>query len=166
MIFTTAERLISYLPLRLQNTVKQFVKFSVTGTIGATVDFGIYTLLTRGVRWTSTYFVLGYEISAPNNVSVLLAIIGNFTLNKYWTFRRKEGNIVGQWIGYFALNATTWTLNQVLMSYFTFRNPLFEALFGDLKDIAAKVAAIAIILSLNFLGSKFLVFRRRPATVN
>jgi putative flippase GtrA len=162
MVEALALRFISWLPLRYQNTARQFVKFAITGTVGAVVDFGTYGILTRAFGWTSTYLVLGYQISAPNNVSVFLAILSNFILNKYWTFRTPGGNIAGQGAGYFVLNVITWTLNQILMSYFTFRVPAFAAAFGDLRDIAAKVAAIAIILMLNFLGSKFLVFRKQP----
>ena len=92
---------------------------------------------------------------------MFLAIISNFVLNKYWTFDSKEGNVAKQWTGYFALNFVTWVLNQLLVSFFTFQVVFFEATFGDLRDIAAKVAAIGIILFLNFFGSKFLVFRQR-----
>jgi dolichol-phosphate mannosyltransferase len=160
------ENLISKLPVQYQRIAKQFVKFGVTGVIGAIIDFGTYALLTRVFHWTTLYTVAGYEISAANNVSVLVAIMSNFLLNKYWTFRYREGSAAKQWLGYFSLNVVTWALNQLLMSYFAFRVPIFEQVFGNSKDFAAKVAAIGIILFLNFFGSKFLVFRKQPATVN
>lgn len=160
------EHLIAKLPMRFQRIAKQFVKFGVTGVIGAIVDFGIYAFLTRVVGWVTLYTVFGYQISAANNVSVFVAIMSNFFLNKYWTFRNREGSAVNQWLGYFSLNVVTWALNQILMSFFAFRVPIFEQLFGDSKDFAAKVAAIGIILFVNFFGSKFLVFRRQaPQTV-
>jgi len=45
------------------------------------------------------------------------------------------------------------------VSLFVFHTPLFTQLFLDQRDIAAKVAAIVIILFINFFGSKLLIFR-------
>ncbi len=160
---SVAFRLVEKLPARYQNTAKQFIKFGVTGTIGAIVDFSSYALLTRGFSWTATYHLLGQEISAANNVSVLLAILSNFLFNKRWTFRDTNKNIAGQGASYFVLNIFTWTLNQLLMSFFTYQVPWLEALFGQQKDFVAKALAIGIILFINFFGSKFLIFRKQTA---
>lgn len=155
-------RFVEKLPLRYQSTAKQFLKFGVTGTIGAIVDFSTYALLTRAFGWTTLYSIAGYEISAANNVSVFLAITSNFIINKYWTFSTTGGNVAAQGAGYLVLNIITWVFNQILMSFFAFQVPIFESLFGNQKDFAAKVAAIGIILFVNFFGSKFLVFRKKP----
>jgi putative flippase GtrA len=159
MLSLLAERLVSILPRRYQNTAKQFIKFAITGTIGAIVDFGTYAILTRLFGWVTTYTVLGTEIVAANNVSVFLAVCSNFIINRYWTFHSVEGNAARQGIGYFILNTFTWALNQILVSLFVFHTPLFTQLFLDQRDIAAKVAAIVIILFINFFGSKLLIFR-------
>lgn len=160
MLQPLVDSLIARLPPRLQLTARQFMKFFITGLIGTTVDFGTYTFFTRGLGWTATYLLFDYEISAPNNVSVLLAITTNFLINRAWTFRAGEGNIARQWAGYFTLNAFTWAANQALVSLFAFHTPIFEHIFGPNRDLAAKVVAIAIILWINFLGSKFLIFRK------
>ncbi len=157
------ENLLSKLPAKYQRIAKQFIKFGVTGVVGAIIDFSSYAFMTRVLGWTTLYTIAGYQISAANNVSVFIAIMSNFLLNKYWTFRYRQGSAAKQWLGYFVLNIITWVLNQLLMSYFAFNVPFFEQTFGDSKDFAAKVAAIGIILFLNFFGSKFLVFKSRPA---
>ncbi|MBI3251365.1 MAG: hypothetical protein HYZ62_00465, partial [Candidatus Andersenbacteria bacterium] len=79
------QKLILLLPLRYQRLATQFIKFGVTGAIGAAVDFSAYAFLTRAVGWVTLYSVWGYEISAANNVSVFLAIVSNFLFNKFWT---------------------------------------------------------------------------------
>ena len=158
------EKLILLFPLRYQKLATQFIKFGVTGAIGAAVDFSVYAFLTRAVGWTTLYSVWGYEISAANNVSVFLAIVSNFILNKFWTFKYHTGSASKQWWSYFGLNLITWALNQLLMSYFAYRVAIFGHLFGDSKDFAAKVAAICIILFVNFFGSKFFVFRKPVET--
>ncbi|MFH1353810.1 MAG: GtrA family protein [bacterium] len=145
----------------LPRAARQFVKFSVTGAAGALVDFSTYNLLTRVLGFTAFYTVLGQHIIMANNISVFLAIISNFLLNKYWTFRDKSTRVMRQWTGYFALNFVTWALNQLLVSFFTFNVPMVQTAFGNQSDNAAKVLAIGIILFLNFFGSKFLVFRTR-----
>lgn len=142
------------------SSIKQFTKFLAVGTLGAVVDFAVYNALTRGVGWDRIYLVAGYEVIAANLVSVFLAILSNFVLNKYWTFRDPSRAVVRQGMGYFVLNGVTFVLNQLLTSFFVFRLPLTAAVFGSQKDNAAKAAAIGIILFINFFGSKFLVFRR------
>lgn len=164
MLRLLAERVVALAPPRYQRTARQFVKFGLTGTVGAIVDFGSYNILTRGLGWDTILHPFGYQIIAANLVSVLLAISCNFLLNKYWTFQNnEEGAVLKQWTGYFTLNTITFVLNQLLTSWFTFRVPIIAAIFGDQKDNAAKAIAIGFILGINFLGSKFIVFRRKAA---
>lgn len=163
MIATLADKLVGKAPVRYQNAVRQFVKFGITGAIGAIVDFSSYNILTRGFEWTTILRPFGYEIIAANLVSVFLAITSNFLLNKYWTFRNQDKAVLRQWSGYFALNTFTFVLNQILTGFFAFRVPLMQQLFGEQTDNAAKALAIGAILFLNFLGSKFVVFRRKEA---
>ena len=167
MLKTFAERVVALAPPPYQRTVRQFVKFGVTGTVGAIVDFGSYNFLKRGLGWDTVLEPFGYQLIAANLVSVFLAISCNFLLNKYWTFKNPAGGVLKQWTGYFTLNTFTFILNQILTGFFAFRVPLIEQLFGNQKDNIAKALAIGFILFINFLGSKFLVFRKKsPAPVS
>lgn len=161
MFTALGEKLVAAVPLRYQRIARQFIKFIVTGTIGATVDFGIYNLLTRGFDFDAFYTIFGQKMLVANNISVILAIMSNFVFNKYWTFRDRESAVLGQWAGYFTLNAFTWALNQILVSFFTFNVPLMAEIFGSQRDNAAKALAIGFILFINFFGSKFLIFGRK-----
>lgn len=157
------EKLIGMFPPKLQRTARQFIKFGVTGTMGAVIDFGSFNILRRGLGWDAVYDILGQPIIAANLVSVALAIFIMFFVNKYWTFRNQSKDVVKQGIGYFALNGVTFVLNQLLTSFFAFRVGLVEAVFGSQTDNAAKALAIGIILFVNFAGSKFLVFKKKDA---
>jgi putative flippase GtrA len=161
MIRRIIDNAVMMLPARYQRVAKQFVKFGITGVIGAIVDFGTYNLLTRGFGFVASYIVLGQQIIVANNISVFFAIVSNFIFNKYWTFRDTSKQVARQWVGYFSLNFVTWVLNQFLVSIFAFQVPIIETMFGAQKDNAAKVLAIGIILFLNFAGSKFLVFKKQ-----
>lgn len=151
-----------WVPHPYQHAARQFVKFGLVGTIGAAVDFGSYNLMTRGFGWQTVIEVAGFKLIAANLVSVLVAILCNFLLNKYWTFRNTEpGAAMKQGVGYFILNGITFTLNQILTSFFAFHVPLVETTFGTQKDNAAKAISIGFILFINFFGSKFVIFRRK-----
>lgn len=158
MLSSLVDTAIGFVPTRHQKTAKQFLKFGITGTIGAVVDFGTFAILTRLLGWTTTYVVLGTEIIAANNVSVLLAVCSNFLINRAWTFQDTEGNAAKQGMGYFILNAFTWVLNQILVALF-FKWQLLIDLFGDNRDLVAKVCAIVFILFINFFGSKLFIFK-------
>lgn len=149
------------IPEKYQKVATQFIKFAIVGTIGATIDFSVFNMLTRFFHWNTTYNVFGIKILAANNVSVFLAICSNFVINRYWTFRNIQGSAARQGVQYLILNTFTWALNQILVSVFVFQMPLFVQLFGDQRDNAAKAAAIIIILFINFFGSKLLIFKGR-----
>ncbi|HSX25032.1 MAG TPA: GtrA family protein [Candidatus Andersenbacteria bacterium] len=153
------DRVLQILPEQYRNVAKQFVKFGITGAIGAVVDFSTFGFLTRIVGWHTTYALLGTEIIAANNVSVFLAICSNFIINRYWTFKDVSGSAAKQGAGYFLLNLCTWALNQILVSLFVFHVPLLNQLFGAQRDLVAKALAIGIILFVNFFGSKLFIFR-------
>lgn len=161
MFSAIGEKIVRIVPERYQNTAKQFIKFAITGTIGAAVDFGTFGLLTRILHWDTTYTVWGTEIIAANNVSVFLAICSNFIINRTWTFHTTGEGAAKQGAGYFLLNIFTWGLNQVFVSLFAFHTPIFSQLFGHNRDLAAKAAAIVITLFINFFGSKLLIFRAK-----
>ena len=165
---------IALFPPRYHKTIRQFSKFVVTGCVGAIIDFSIFNALTRGLGWTTVYYVAGYEIIAANVISVFIAIVSNFLFNRYWTFQAHQpqeyqeqpsvstGSLRQQWRRYFLLNLTTFVINQIVTSFFAFRVPLTATIFGDHRDNAAKGLAIGVVLFINFLGSKFLVFRTHP----
>lgn len=159
---TLADSIASVVPVRYQNIVKQFAKFAITGAIGAVVDFGTYIFLTRFFGWKAVTVIAGLQFPEANFVSVPLAIFCNFLLNKYWSFRDNSTDVARQGLSYFLFNFMTFVLNQLVTSLF-FSQVSFMSIFGSKRDLAAKVIAIGIILFINFLGSKLLIFRRSAA---
>lgn len=155
-----------WVPERYVGVAKQFVKFSLVGTVGAAVDFGSYNIMTRGLGWNTLYHVFGFTIIAANLLSVFIAVICNFLLNKYWTFRNPSPAVLQQGAGYFTLNFLTFVMNQILTSFFAFHVPWVESIFHDQKDNAAKVIAVGFILFINFFGSKFIIFHKKTLAEN
>jgi putative flippase GtrA len=168
--------------VNFQDNLKQFIRFGIVGTFGATVDFGTYAIMTRFLGWATVYCVSlsgsvsrtnlmhfssctapYYPVVAANMVSVLLAISANFFLNKYWTFRERTGNMAAQGIGYFIMSIIAWALNQLLTGVFASRLEIIHTTFGPYADVAAKILAVLVILFFNYGGSKFIIFGRRKA---
>ncbi len=56
---------------------ERFFKFLVVGTVGFVVDFGTLTFLVE---------VMGFIPVVANTFSFSLAVLSNFTLNRYWTY--------------------------------------------------------------------------------
>ncbi len=57
---------------------KRFAKFAIVGAIGTVVDYSVFNLFA---------YVVGFEEIIAQGISFTVAVISNFTLNRYWTFR-------------------------------------------------------------------------------
>lgn len=167
--------------MNLLQNLAQFVRFGIVGSIGFVVDLGTYTVLTLLVGWKTVY-CLGLfgggsftttisavtactsphvPIIAANMVSVFFAVMSNFILNKFWTFRdRSTAHLALQGGGYFGMSLIAWVLNQVLTGFFVAHVLFLHVVFGDRADLVAKVLAILVVFSFNYGGSRFVIFRR------
>lgn len=144
-------------------SLREFVKFGITGAIAFVVDFSIYLALSCFGTCESTIRVFGYPLILQNLVSVLMAMLTVFLVNKFWTFRDPRTDVLAsQGLRFFLFYAFTYVLNQLITSYFATYVPLLQTTFGARTDLAAKVIAVALITLVNFGGNKFIVFRGRP----
>lgn len=79
----------------LTRRAKTFVKFSLVGFIGTIVDFSFYKIFIN---------YLGLPPATSKGFSAEIAILNNFVLNNYWTFRyRKTKTNIYQKLGIFNL---------------------------------------------------------------
>ena len=79
----------------LTRRAKTFVKFGLVGFVGTLVDFLFYKIFIR---------ILGLPPATSKGFSTEIAIINNFILNNYWTFRyRKTKTSFWQKLGIFNL---------------------------------------------------------------
>ncbi|MDO8573408.1 MAG: glycosyltransferase [Candidatus Daviesbacteria bacterium] len=80
---------------RLAGRAKTLVKFSLVGAVGTAVDFFFYKVFIN---------YLGLNPATSKGFSTEIAIINNFMLNNYWTFRyRKTKTNAWQKLGIFNL---------------------------------------------------------------
>lgn len=79
----------------LTRRAKTLVKFGLVGFIGTLVDFLFYKILIN---------LFGFPPATSKGISTEIAIINNFMLNNYWTFRyRKTKTGIWQKLGIFNL---------------------------------------------------------------
>jgi putative flippase GtrA len=130
----------------------QFARYSVVGLIGAGVDFGTYTLMTR---------VIGIPPLPANMTSVFLAIISNYFFNKYWTFeslKSEAGVILSEGARFFIVSLANYTVQQlVFVGLLTYAS--LDLLVGSYEDFLAKVIAIVIAWFSNYFFNKYWTFR-------
>lgn len=85
---------------------QRLIKFAFVGGSAFVIDFAIYFVLTR----------FGHiPYIASRIVSISLAMIWNFTMNRNWTFQAKTGKVRRQAPRFLIVMALTSLLNLVLM---------------------------------------------------
>lgn len=146
----TLESLLPRKLIQRYPSITEFIRFAIVGGIGTVVDFGIYALLTRG-------FTVYYVISRA--ASVMVAILNNFLLNKYWTFKKgRSGRGTSESIKFFIVSILNIVLNLGIMVSIIEFTPS-EKFFGQYEDFFAIAAAIAIVLFSNYFGNKYWTFK-------
>lgn len=148
---------------------ERFAKFLVVGTFGFIIDFGTLTFLVEIVdlpglveEYTPFHAALGLVLA--NSISFSLAVLSNFTFNRYWTYpesRSKRKRIQLPQFGLVSVMGLI--INNVI---FVLTTPLFNALIdnlgilgGSLEGyIPAKILATAVVLFWNFFVNRFWTF--------
>jgi len=129
---------------------ERFSKFLVVGTIGFVVDFGTLTLLKE---------IFQFPTLLANTISFTMAVISNFTLNRYWTYPdSRQKSLAGQ-LGQFAVvSIIGLAINNGLLLWLEgpFDNLLatIEFMVGR-GYIPAKAIATVVVLFWNFFVNRY-----------
>jgi len=123
-------------------TLIEFIKFSIVGAINTVVDFGVFSLLlTNGcpILWSQIF-------------SYGCGMLNSFIMNRSWTFKENKRNEYSEPLKYVVANVATLILVSVLIILFI--NLL------HLPISIAKVICTGIGMGMNFISSKFWVFQK------
>ncbi|MFH1279714.1 MAG: GtrA family protein [Candidatus Eisenbacteria bacterium] len=131
---------------------RQFVKFCIVGLTGLAVDTAVFALFTEAI---------GLDPRLAAIPAFAVAVTWTYAMNRHWTFRAagRAGagvsyfTFVGVCLGGLALRLLTMHL---LMEY--------AGLASGRRYYLANLGGIFVATFSNFLGSKFLAFRR-PAKI-
>ena len=134
----------------------QFGKFAAVGTLNSFVDLGVLSLelLVIATPGAWTYRLM-------KSISFLSATTNSFFWNKFWTFDSREPASVGQTVKFYAVAIVGFFLNVAIASYvFSNITPptgVSQALWG----IVGALCGILVVFIWNFLGYKYLVFKKK-----
>jgi putative flippase GtrA len=145
---------------RDRREITRFLKFSVVGTIGAVIDFGLLYLL---------HSVLGFHIVFSNTCSFTAAVLSNFIWNRYWTYPdSRSKSLQTQLRQFFIVNIAGWGINTGILLLLRFP---FDHLINNLSVYfsslgspelsyklgynMAKVFATIVVLFWNFGVNRF-----------
>jgi len=146
------------------NALKQLIKYGMVGVVGLVIDMGVYYLL---VNKFSVHYPFSVHISAllggkmsigmldiliSNIISSTLAVINNFILNSYFTFKVTD-NKLKRFMSFAGIAIIGMVISSMLLTLF----------IGIMKidDMLAKVFAICIVAAIQFAINKFFTFKQR-----
>lgn len=145
---------------------ERFIKFLFVGTLGFVIDFGILTFLVEVVKvpekvaeLTSYSTTVGLIFS--NTISFTLAVISNFTLNRYWTYPESRGKRKRVQLPQFTLvSIIGLILNNFILAIL---HTPFDHVLAQLSSIPesidgyvpAKIVATIVVLFWNFFINRF-----------
>lgn len=133
----------------------QFSKFIIVGVINTAIDFGVLNILIFVTGRSS-----GIYYSVFKSISFSIAVINSYFMNKYWTFSSHDSAKAGEFAKFLIVNLIGLGINVGAASYIV---NIIGAPIGISPVLWANLGAIsAVIVTLfwNFLGMKFLVFKK------
>jgi len=125
-----------------------FFKYALVGFLGTAIDLGsLYLFIDR----------LHIHLLVATALSFLLAVINNFTLNKFWTFQNKHSNIRKQFIKFLIVSTIGLMLTEMCMAFFVYGLKIWY--------LSSKLFTSGLVLMWNFLANKYWTFKDRIFTV-
>lgn len=120
--------------------LKRFIKFNAVGVINTLVDTGVYSLL--------VFF--GLDVVIAQVISYCAGVLNSYIFNSLWTFRDKQTS-TKKILLFILVNLISLAAALGVISLCTEQ-------FGMDKYIA-KLVSLPFSLLINFVGSRFLVFK-------
>lgn len=150
--------------LSKKKSFRQLIKYGIVGLIGLLIDMGIYYLLVMKLDVNYPFSgaissILGGNMSIPmldilisNIISSTLAVVNNFILNSYFTFK-VTNNKFKRFISFVTIAIFGMMISSTLLT-------VFIGMF-HLNDMLAKAIAVLIVAMVQFGINKVVTFRER-----
>jgi len=140
--------------------IKQISKFVIVGVINTGIDFAVLNALLF-----STKIYSGRWLILFNSISFSAAVINSYFLNKYWTFKSQnvEDSKAKQFSQFLIISIIGISINDAIVyGLATFTSPLF-GFSAQMWTNVAKLFATAASMVWNFIGYKFIVFKKKDS---
>ena len=126
-----------------KKAVQELIKYGLVGVVGLVIDVGIYYLL---FDKCGVYYLVASVIGST------LAIINNFVLNSYFTFK-VTNNKLKRFISFAGIAGVGMLLQTGLLA-------LFVSVFS-MNEMVGKIIAIVIVAAIQFIVNKFFTFKQK-----
>ena len=122
----------------------ELVRFAFVGASGYAVNLAVFALLVHGAG-------AHHRLAATG--AFLVAVANNFTWNRRWTFRARDGGARGQAARFLGVSLGAFVLGLVVL----------EALVtgAGAPEVPAQAVAILAVVPVSFLGNKLWTFGGR-----
>ena len=131
----------------LWNKYKDTIPYLFFGVLTTIVNIGLFTWFAYPLHWN-------YQIA--NVVAYFLSVIFAYVTNKLWVFNSHTNTWKAFWLemgSFFLFRAASWVIDQGTMT-------IGVTLLGQSKFIV-KIIANVVVVVLNYVFSKFIIFRKR-----
>jgi len=119
----------------------RFVKYSIIGVTGATLDFLLFAIFIKYFGW---YYLFA------NAISVTAGITNNFFLNAFFNFRKKD-KLLSRFVKFYSVGLFGLLLSSVLLYV------AIDVLF--ISEIVSKILIIGVIVIVQYTLNKNVTFR-------
>ncbi|MBI2465778.1 MAG: GtrA family protein [Candidatus Sungbacteria bacterium] len=134
--------------------VFQFGKFFVVGLSNTFLDLGVLNFLIYLTNVTH-----GVYFAVFKAISFACAVTNSFLWNKYWTFQKQ-----GSFTLFFLVVLGSTILNVGWASYMVDVIGVPDGISPKLWDNIAALSSVVLVLTWNFLGMKYIVFKKKPTS--
>lgn len=142
--------------IELWKRYETFLRYAVVGALGTSVDLMTLYGLTE---WSGVDPKTSAWFSVFVAIAFLAAVIHNYVLNRFWTFKSQDQNVTAQFARFMVVSMGGFVLTQVLMWGLVMLLP-------DGWYLLAKALTSMTVLIWNFGLNKFWTFRQaEPAVV-
>lgn len=131
----------------LWNKYKETITYLIAGGITTAVNYGVFALCSAG---------LGMGVVTANAVAWVTAVIVAFVTNKFWVFQSKSWEakvVVREFWQFVAGRLVTLGVESLLLWIFVDQIGVNKFLMKIITNI--------IVLVLNYIFSKFIIFRKK-----
>lgn len=132
---------------------KEIINYLIFGALTTVVSWGTYSLFVKG---------FGMSVGVGNVLSWVCAVLFAFVTNKLFVFESKTwapAIAVREFFSFIGARLITGAIEWVGVPYFS-THGLTYPLFG-VKGLLSKVVVSIVVIILNYLFSKFLVFIKK-----
>lgn len=149
---------------------ERFAKFLMVGTLGFIIDFGTLTFLIEVANLPSlieeyTPFSFFAGVILANTISFSLAVLSNFTFNRYWTYPESRSKKKRVQLPQFTLvsvlglliNNAIFALTLYFFNRLSAQFTIFTFTIG--AYIPAKIIATLVVLFWNFFVNRYWTYQ-------